>query len=42
MLYKGDSWSDPAYDWPISLLSVFSKIFENAMLSRLLSFLDAK
>ena len=42
VLYKGGSWSDPANYRPISLLSVFSKIFENAMLSRLLSFLEAK
>ncbi|XP_065571426.1 uncharacterized protein LOC136034173 [Artemia franciscana] len=42
ILYKGGSRSDPANYRPISLLSVLSKIFEKAMLSRLLSFLDAK
>ena len=42
MLYKGGSRSNPANYRPISLLSVFSKSFEKAMLSRLLSFLDAK
>ena len=42
VLYKGGSRSDPANYRPISLLSVFSKIFEKAMLSRLLSFLDVK
>ena len=42
VLYKGGSRSDPANHRPISLLFVFSKIFEKAMLSRLLSFLDAK
>ena len=41
MLHKGGSRSDPANYKPISLLSVFSKIFE-AILSRVLSFLDAK
>ena len=35
-LYKGGC--DPANNRPISLLSVFSKIFGKAMLSRLLSF----
>ena len=42
MLYKSGSRSDPANYRPLYLLSVFSKIFEKAMLSRLLSFLDAK
>ena len=42
VLYKGGSWSDPANCMPISLLYVFSKVFEKAMLSRFLSFLDAK
>ena len=41
-LYKGGSQSDPAYYRPVSLLSIFSKIFEKAMLSRLLSFMDTK
>ena len=42
MLYKGGSRSDPANYTPVSLLFVFSKVFEKAMLSRLFSFLDAK
>ena len=42
VLHEGGSRSDPAIYGPISLLSIFSKIFEKAMLSRLLSFLDAK
>ena len=42
VLYKCGSRSDPANYRPISPLSVFSKIFEKAILSRLLSFLDAK
>ena len=42
VLYKGGSRSDPANYRPISLRSVLSKIFEKAMLFRLLSFLDAK
>ena len=42
VFYKGGSRTDPANYRSISLLSVFSKIFEKAILSRLLSFLDAK
>ena len=41
-LFKGADREDPENYRPISLLSVFSKIFEKAMLKRLLSFLDAK
>ena len=40
--FKGGSRNDPANYRPISLLSVFSKIFEKAMLSRLLDFLNSK
>jgi len=42
VLYKGGPQSDPANYRPISLLSVFSKIFGKTMLSRLLAFLEAK
>ena len=42
VLYKGGPRNDPANYRPISLLSVFSKIFEKTMLSRLLAFLEAK
>ena len=42
VLYKGGSRIDSANYRSISLLSVFRKIFEMAILSRLLSFLDAK
>ena len=33
ILFQGGSWNDPASYRPISLLSVFSKIFKKAMLS---------
>ena len=42
ILYKGGTRNDPANYRPISLLSVFSKIFEKAMLSRLNNFLTSK
>ena len=42
VLYKGRPRYDSAHYRPISILSVFSKIFENAMLSRLLTFLESK
>ena len=35
ILFKGGSRNDPANYRPISLLSVFSKIFEKAVLSQL-------
>jgi hypothetical protein len=42
ILFKGGSQNDPASYRPLSLLSVFSKIFKKAMLSRLLDFLNSK
>ena len=42
VLYKSGSWSIPANYRPVSLLSVFSKIFEKTVLSRLLSFWDSR
>ena len=42
MLYKGGTRSDSTNYRPIYLPYVFNKIFEKAMLSRLLSFLEAK
>jgi hypothetical protein len=42
VLYKGGSRNDLANYRSISILSVFSKIFEKAMLSRLLTFLKSK
>ena len=41
-LFKGGDRKDPGNYRPISLLSVFSKIFERAMLKRLVRFLEAK
>ena len=40
-LFKGGDGKDPGNYRPISLLSVFSKIFERAMLKRLVRFLEA-
>ena len=40
-LFKGGDREDPGNYRPISLLSVFSKIFERAMLKRLVRFLEA-
>ena len=42
VLYKGGPRNEPANYRPISILSVFSKIFEKAMLSHLLKFLKSK
>ena len=42
VLYKGGPRNDPANYRPISILSVFSKIFEKVMLPRLLKFLKSK
>ena len=41
-IFKGDDQEELGNYRPKSLLSFFSKIFEKAMLKRLLSFLDAK
>ena len=41
-LFKGGDREDPGNYRPISLLSVFSKIFERPMLKRLVRFLEAK
>ena len=41
-LFKGGDRKDPGNYRPISLLSVFSRIFERAMLKRLVRFLEAK
>ena len=41
VLFKGGDRKDPGSYRPISLLSVFSKIFERAMLKRLVRFLEA-
>ena len=40
-LFKGGDRKDPGNYRPISLLSVFSKIFERAMFKRLVRFLEA-
>ena len=42
VLYKGGPRNDPTNYRPISILSVFSKIFAMAMLSRFLKFLKSK
>ena len=41
ILFKGGLQNDPPSYHPISPLSVFSKIFEKAILSRLLDFLTS-
>ena len=41
ILFTGGSWNDPANYLPISVLSVFRKIFER-LLSRLLDYLNSK
>ena len=40
LLHKKDSCDNPSNYRPISILSVFSKIFEKLMYSRLYKFLD--
>ena len=42
VLYKGVPYNDPANYRPISILSVFSQIFEKTKLPRLLTFLQSK
>ena len=39
-VYKGDDESDPSNYRPITLLSVFNRIFEKTMFRRLKSFLE--